>query len=386
MPALIPDMLEETSQEALIEQATTIPPVNRPESVNQTTQPAETSGEQGTTAPAVEKPASQVKAPAKRASLFFLAAVVLLVILLLGAFAYMTSAHMSPPKDELSPGHHSTQFTNATSPFSKPDSRSFHVEGRLQLTIQGLHSNVTIHTGDANTVTVMTSIPGDNQTHQAANNVTIQYTQSVDKQGRDHLAVATSPPTGEIDYTITVPAATQVRIEVASGSIVVDGINGATISTGGGNLDIADIHGPVHAYTDNGNITARGINGQTQIMSVNGSIRASNINGQLQAITQNGDVVVEGATLDGQSTLETTNGSVRFVGTIDPQGTCKMMTTRGNIDLTLPTNAAFQLDASTHSGSIHNAFGTTVTGTTPRASIMITIGNGGSITINKGAI
>lgn len=215
--------------------------------------------------------------------------------------------------------------------------------------------------------------------------MTIQYAQSTDKQGHDHLNVTTNPLSSDIDYNITVPASTQVWVEVTSGSVVVDGINGVTISTGGGNLDIADIHGSVHAYTESGNITARAINGQIQLMSVNGSIKANNVNGPLQAITQNGDVVVGGAMLDGQSTLETTNGSVHFDGSIDPQGTYKMMTNRGNIDLTLPANAAFQVDASTHSGSIHNTFGNTVIGSAPRASMIINIGNGGSITINKEA-
>jgi DUF4097 and DUF4098 domain-containing protein YvlB len=332
----------------------------------------------------MEKPASRVKAPAKRASLFFLAFVVLLVILMLGIFAYMASVHTPPQKNGLPPEQHSSTHTDTTRTYSKPGSRSFHVAEYLQLVIKGHNSNVNIHTGNAGTVTVTTSVHGNNLA-QTSNNVTIQYAQSIDKQGHDHLSVATNPPSSDIDYNITVPASTQVRVEVASGSIAIDGINGVTISTGGGNLDIEDIRGSVHAHTESGDITARAINGQMQMESVNGSIRATNINGQLQAATQNGDVVVGGATLDGQSTLETTNGSVHFEGTIDPQGTYKMMTNRGNIDLILPANAAFQLDARTYSGSIHNAFSNTVVGTAPQAPLMIDIGNGGSITINKAA-
>jgi len=355
------------------------------EPVKQTKQPAEALEEQAATLPTIEKPVSRVKAPEKRASLLFLAGVVLLVILLLGTFAYIASVHARPPKDGLPPIHHSAKNTNTTSTYSQPGSKSFHVEERLQLVIKGHNSNVNIHTGNANTATMTTSLHG-NAAGQTANNVTIQYAQSIDKQGHDHLNVTTNPLTSDIDYNITVPASTQVQIEVTSGSIVVDGIDGVTVSTGGGNLDIADIHGSVHAYTESGDIIARAINGQMEMISVNGSIRASDINGPLQAITQNGDVVVGGAILDGQSTLETTNGSMHFQGTIDPQGSYKMTTNRGNIDVTLPANAAFQMDASTHSGSIYNAFGNAVVGSTPRAPIMITIGNGGSITINKGAV
>jgi serine/threonine protein kinase len=388
-PALLP-AVSDTSRDALIEQAVTIPPVNRPilnGPINYTERPAATSGKHHATFPTREKPINGVQAPAKRASLFFLVGIVLLVILILATFAYMTSAHLPSLNTGLSPRHHSTKHTSTnitTTTFSKPGSKSFHVDALLQLTIKGHNSNVSIHTGDASTATVTTSIPASNQA--AANNMLIQYTQSVDQQGRDHLDIAANPPSSGIDYTITTPAATQIRVEITSGSIAVTGINGVTISTGSGNLSIADIHGPVDAYTKNGDIIAHGINGQVQMMSVNGSIRANNINGSLQAITQNGDVVVEDATLNGQSTLETTNGTVRFAGTIDPLGTYKMLTNRGNIDLTLPNNVAFQLAASTHSGSIHNAFDTIVTGAAPRAPIMITIGNGGSITINKATV
>jgi serine/threonine protein kinase len=387
MPALVPSEISPEAL-ALIEQAATLPPVNRPiikEPVNQTKQPAKATEAQAAALPTIEKPVSRVKAPAKRASLLFLAGVVLLVILLLGTFAYMAKGHIPSSNDGLPPVHHSAKNTNTTSTYSQPGSKSFHVEEHLELVIKGHNSNVNIHTDNANTATVTTSLHGNNP-GQAANNVTIQYAQSIDKQGHDHLNVTTNPLTSDIDYNVTVPASTQVRIEVTSGSIVVDGIDGVTINTGGGNLDIADIHGSVHAYTESGNITARAISGEMEMMSVNGSIRASNINGPIQAITQNGEVVVGGAMLDGQSTLETTNGSVHFQGSIDPQGSYKMTTNRGNIDVTLPANAAFQVDASTHSGNIHNAFGNTAVGSAPRAPIMITIGNGGSITINKGAV
>jgi serine/threonine protein kinase/DUF4097 and DUF4098 domain-containing protein YvlB len=381
MPAMVPEAAE-MSREALIEQVATIPPVNRP--VERAKLPSVAQTQQAATSSPIEKPAGRARRPARRASLFFLALVVLLVIAVLGIFAYMASTHNLPPKSALPSEHHSAKNINTTSIYAKPGSRSFHVEAALQLVIKGEGSNVTIHTGNADTVTVTASMQGNNPT-QTANNTTIQYMQSVDKRGDDHLSVTANPPGSNIDYNITAPAATQVRIEVESGSITVDGINRVNISTESGNLDIENINGPVQAHTVNGSITAHAINGQVRLGSVNGSIRADNINGPLQATTRNGDIVVKQATLHGQSALETTNGSVYFDGTLDPQGAYKMMTNRGNINLTLPANAAFQLEASTYSGSIYNAFKNTEVGTTPRAMMIINIGNGGSITISKAA-
>jgi serine/threonine protein kinase len=384
VPALLPEAADK-------EQAATIPPHHRPVTyglAKHLAQQTAAPGEQDTTTPLRNRIACVVHAPAKRTSLLFLASIVLLVTLVLGTFAYLTSAPTPTPKADLAPTHHSTRYITtrpATTTFAKPGSMSFRIEKFLLLTIKGQHSNVSIHGGDVNTATVTASIPGSGQQPLRQNNETIQYTQSVDKQGRDHLDITTASLTAEVDYIVTVPAATQIRIQVAAGSITAAGINDVSISTGGGNLSIADIHGTVDISTESGDIMADDINGQMQMRSVNGSISANNLNGQLHAITQNGDVTVKGAMLNSQSTLQTTNGSIRFAGTLEPQGSYQMTTTRGNITLTLPVHAAIQLDASTHSGYISNAFGASISGPAPRALITLTIQDGGSITINIGA-
>lgn len=59
-----------------------------------------------------------------------------------------------------------------------------------------------------------------------------------------------------------------------------------------------------------------------------------------------------------------------------------MKTLNGDIDLTLPATAAFQLAATTYSGSVQNAFGSNTAGNPPRAQLTITVGSG-SININK---
>jgi DUF4097 and DUF4098 domain-containing protein YvlB len=115
-----------------------------------------------------------------------------------------------------------------------------------------------------------------------------------------------------------------------------------------------------------------------------GSIRATGVNGQLLATTRSGDVVIREATLSGQSALKTNSGSVRFEGALDPKGTYQMATNSGDIDLTLPANAAFQLAATTGSGSVNNAFGNNIVGTAPQAQITATIGSG-SVIVDKAA-
>ncbi len=264
--------------------------------------------------------------------------------------------------------------------FASRDGQSFQVGGQPTLVLKGQNGSVNVVAGNAGTIIVKAS-----SKDQSADtiNQNIRYDRSYDGQGHDVINLATEPGHGNINYDMVVPASAQIKIEVSSGSISVAGVSGVSVDTNSGSLDIEDVSGPVNVYTTNGDITARNLKGQVIMESVNGSVRANAIVGQMKAVTQNGDVVVREATLDGQSTLKTNYGSVRFSGTLDTQGTYTLSTHSGNVNLTLPGNAAFQFHASTGSGSIYNEFGGNIVGTAPRAQIVATIIGGGSIAVNK---
>lgn len=282
---------------------------------------------------------------------------------------YTTTVHTTPVNTATNSGGNT-----AVNPVG-PGSRSFQVGMHPVLVIKGQGNDVNIHVGNTNTVVVMA--------RGNSNRAGIHYDQGNDEQGHDRISIMTNPGYMNIDYDITVPGATLVQVQVNSGSIAVDGVSGVTIDTGGGNLDIENVRGPVNVHTENGDITARGLTGTMDMEVGNGgSIRASNVNGSMKAISHSGDVVVNEAMLNGVSMLETNYGSVRFAGTIDPQGSYVMRTINGNINLTLPGDAAFQLTGSVGSGTIYNAFGSAIVGDGPRAQVMAAITNG-SVTVNK---
>ncbi|MBA2392280.1 MAG: protein kinase [Ktedonobacteraceae bacterium] len=285
--------------------------------------------------------------------------------------AYTTTVHTTPVNTAINSGGNTP--VNSVG----PGTRSFQVGMHPLLVIKGQGSNVSIHTGNTNTVVVMAMAHGN------GNRAEIYYDQANDGQGHDRISIMTHPGYMNIDYDITVPGATLVQVQVNGGSVAVDGVSGVTIDTGGGNLDIENVRGPVNVHTENGDITAHGLTGTMDMEVGNGgSIRASNVNGSMKAVSHNGDVVVNEAVLNGASMLETNYGSVHFAGVIDPQGSYIMRTINGNINLTLPGDAAFQLTGVVGSGTIYNAFGTTIVGYGPRAQIMATIING-SVTVNK---
>lgn len=243
--------------------------------------------------------------------------------------------------------------------------RQFQVGAHPLLTIKGYESDVNVHAGNAGIINVIVHKRRTNLAPDP-NHIYVLYDQSIDAQGRNHITVSTDPAykDKDVDYDVTVPAATQVNIEANAGSVAAGGIAGIAIDTRSGSLELENIHGPLDVHTESGDITA------------------NHIRGSLKATTRSGDVVARDAILNGQSILKTNSGSVSFTGSLDVKGSYQLETQSGDIDLTLPENAAFALNASIDSGSINNEFGGSQVGHMPRAQIMVSIGSG-SVNINK---
>src|SRR5580704_18045008 len=75
---------------------------------------------------------------------------------------------------------------------------------------------------------------------------------------------------------------------------------------------------------------------------------------------------------------KTTNGGVRVsMGGAKWSGELEVMTTNGNVDVTLPASAEFKEDAATTNGGIHTDFPVTVQGSFSSKALSGTVGGGG---------
>jgi Putative adhesin len=318
--------------------------------------------------------------------------VTLLTILIFGTFVYIYYTHSMTPTKPSTPvsnpifpvrqGSNVTmsvpQSNNTTTAITQ-GSKRFQVGTDVFIIIKGNSENVSVHVGSPGIVIVETHNGGSEQESKST-----QYNQSRDGQGHDYINIATTRAGGNANYDITAPDTAQVQVEGDSGSMSINGISGVTITTNSGNIAIDDVNGPTNVSTQSGDVVINNVKGQTVVRTVNGSIKVNGITGQLKAVTQNGDITVQQAALSGQSVLQTKFGSVNFTGDIDPNGTYTMETQSGNVDLTLPANAAFQLQTSINSGSVQNEFGSNSVGSAPQAQIVISIGSG-SVIIKKAA-
>jgi hypothetical protein len=132
-----------------------------------------------------------------------------------------------------------------------------------------------------------------------------------------------------------------------------------------------------------------------QINTNAGSVSVNGISGRMSLVSNAGTIQTTQSSLTGSSTFKTNAGSINFNGTIVTTGTYDFETNAGSIDMTLTGTPSFHLNATTDVGSINTSFPVTVNhstvgatangdvGTSPQATLTLKT-NAGSINLNKG--
>jgi len=109
--------------------------------------------------------------------------------------------------------------------------------------------------------------------------------------------------------------------------------------------------------------------------TVNGAISASGVRADVRASTVNGAVDLEST---GVASANTVNGAVRArMGRADWQGTLKLNTVNGSVEVALPADASTEVEAATVNGHVETDFPLTVIGKIVGRSVHGTIGSGG---------
>lgn len=196
-----------------------------------------------------------------------------------------------------------------------------------------------------------------------------------------------------IEYTITVPAQTEARIDVGSGRIDLSGIAGpADLRSGSGSVRAAQIGDRVEARTGSGAIEMNDIKGETTAIAGSGSISFSRGSGGVSAQTGSGRVTIdhpggrvtiragsgsidlEDASADTRAS--TGSGRLRVTGNPAAGAFWDLDTRSGGVTLEVPSSASFRIYAHTGGGSIHTEIPITVQEETSRRSVRGRIGNG----------
>lgn len=178
-----------------------------------------------------------------------------------------------------------------------------------------------------------------------------------------------------ISYEIVAPVGTEVLAESGSGSI-----------------SVSDIAAPVDVHTGSGSVKLKNINGSAKARTGSGSIRAEGVGGAFDGNTGSGSIYLEQtapgdivvSTGSGNSDLTGVTGSVHASAgsgriTVDgrQEGDWMLDTGSGSVRVSLPADAAFDLDAESNSGGIDIDHPLTVEGQISKKHVVGTVRGGG---------
>lgn len=153
-----------------------------------------------------------------------------------------------------------------------------------------------------------------------------------------------------IDYEITVPADTTIRTHSGSGDQIIEGTHGnAEVETGSGDVKMRDVAGEIRLQTGSGDVRAHHISGAVRGGAGSGDIDVEEAGpGDVDLHTGSGNITVRG--VQGAFHGEAGSGDITLQGT--QTGAWEIRTGSGNVRITLPSNAGFNADISTSSGSL----------------------------------
>jgi len=231
--------------------------------------------------------------------------------------------------------------------------RTYSVTGPVDLEVQNHSGDISVRGGPPGSVTVrgkihagerwlrgdhradVDSIEKDPPIRQSGNSIRIDYLSIRDIS---------------VDYEITAPPDTSLRLNDGSGNQELEGLRGTIdLETGSGDVRLRDIvSSRVSLHDGSGDIVAQ-VAGPLTAEAGSGRVRLEEKGeGDVRIRTGSGDVAVRGA--KGALWVESGSGDTEISGT--NTGTWEVRAGAGNVDLTLPADAAFDLDATTGSGSI----------------------------------
>jgi DUF4097 and DUF4098 domain-containing protein YvlB len=275
--------------------------------------------------------------------------------------------------------------------------KTFPVTGPVQLEINNGSGRVEVHSGQSGEVrvhaefTVWLSFFDNKGDHLSE----IRNHPPVDQQGNLIRVESRGDMFNHVrvEYTIYVPAETEVRANVGSGAIEVNDVQGpVNLRTGSGSIGAHRIHGDAETKTGSGSIELIDIGTRATAETGSGGIELSHVGGDIHATTGSGSIHMERTparivTHTGSGSINISgaandlrassgSGSIHIDGNPGPSSYWDVHASSGGITLTVPSDAGFRVHARSGSGSIESDLPVTMEEQTGRHEMRGRIGNG----------
>jgi len=283
--------------------------------------------------------------------------------------------------------------------------RTLKVSGQVDLELMSGSGNINVHIGGNDTVQISAKIHGSNNgvswlfgsggveenIRKIEQNPPIQHQGNMIVVGRleDRDLVRNI----SIDYDVTVSAQTKLTSHTGSGDQTITGVQQSlTAKTGSGNITLENIGSDARVHSGSGDLKINNVKGVLFADTGSGNIRAYGVAGEIDAHTGSGDVEmhqvaagdIKVGTGSGNVKLDGVKGGLRAQtgsGDIHAEGEAtrdwRLGAGSGNITLKLPSQASFDLDARTSSGTLKVSHPVTYQGGISKNHIHGKVNNGG---------
>ena len=231
--------------------------------------------------------------------------------------------------------------------------RSFQVNGPVDLEVLTRSGDIIVRNGAAGTVSIHAKIHGENswfgsdhkaEAQELEKNPPIRQTGNsirIDYVNINHISV---------DYEITVPENTSIRTHTGSGDQKIEGLKGnVDLESGSGDMQLSRLTGEMRFQTGSGDVRGHELSGPARVKAGSGDIEIEETGvGDVDIRTGSGNITVNG--INGGFHAEAGSGDIHGKGL--PKNMWSVRTGSGNVNLSVPPDAAFDVDISSNSGNV----------------------------------
>jgi|Deesub1362B_J571_1020462.scaffolds.fasta_scaffold00387_15 DUF4097 and DUF4098 domain-containing protein YvlB len=182
-----------------------------------------------------------------------------------------------------------------------------------------------------------------------------------------------------LNYHLTIPFEAEIKTKSVSGDVFLEKMGGEIEArTVSGNITIDEAKKEIYCKAVSGDLNLQNIKGDIDVRTVSGNIHLINIKGSIEADSVSGDIEIRDASEVKKLKAKAVSGSIIYQGKIQLDGEYDFNSHSGDIHLEIPSDSAFDLEASTFSGKIKSEFEITISGEISRRKIRGSVNGGGA--------
>ncbi|MDE2742103.1 MAG: DUF4097 family beta strand repeat-containing protein [Gemmatimonadota bacterium] len=241
---------------------------------------------------------------------------------------------------------------------------TFAVGDNPRLVVRGFNGRIRVLAGEPGSIRVRARLKKPRGIkYSAVQEGDLVTVEAKDQQSEGFLHGFSRQHSGA-NIEVTVPIATSVDLATSNGPVELHGTEGGgTVQTKNGPIRVENFKGDLNATTKNAPITVKTFSGSAELYSLNSRVSIEDAHGRFDA--------------------RTTNGTIKFQGSIEPGNSNKLETTNGNIRVALDDDPSLKLTAATVNGRVRCEVPGFVAAVEKRQQLKGTVGEGKAELIAK---